>query len=57
MIVTGDEDLKSRLKQETENLQADATVVTQDDLAKIERRVGFRVRAALWLVEALGGAL
>jgi CDP-diacylglycerol--glycerol-3-phosphate 3-phosphatidyltransferase len=57
MIVTGNEDLKRRLKQEAENLQANATVTTQDDLSKIERRVGFRVRASLWLVEALGGAL
>jgi CDP-diacylglycerol--glycerol-3-phosphate 3-phosphatidyltransferase len=57
MVVTGDEGLKARLKQETENLQANATVVTQDDLAKVDRRVGFKVRAALWLVEALGGAL
>ncbi|EXJ83848.1 phosphatidylserine synthase [Capronia coronata CBS 617.96] len=57
MVVTGDEGLKARLKQETENLQANATVVTQDDLAKIDRRVGLKVRLALWLVEALGGAL
>lgn len=57
LIVTGDEDLKARLRKETENLQENASVVTQDDLAKIERRVGFRVRASLWLVEALGGAL
>jgi len=57
MIVTSDEDLKLRLKKEMENLQADATVVTQDDLAKIDRRVGLRVRLSLWLVEALGGAL
>lgn len=57
MIVTADEDLKTRLKKETQNLQADATVATQDDLAKIERRVGLRVRLSLWLVEALGGAL
>ncbi|KIW76022.1 hypothetical protein Z517_10767 [Fonsecaea pedrosoi CBS 271.37] len=57
MIMTGDEGLKRRLKEETKNLQRDATVVTQDDLAKIDRRVGLKVRLALWLVEALGGAL
>ncbi|RVX71505.1 hypothetical protein B0A52_05077 [Exophiala mesophila] len=57
LIVTGDEDLKARLRKETENLQENASVVTQDDLSKIERRVGFKVRASLWLVEALGGAL
>lgn len=57
MVVTGDDGLKARLKQETENLQANAAVVTQDDLARVERRVGLKVRLALWLVEALGGAL
>ena len=57
MVVTGDEDLKKRLKAETEWLQKDAQVTTQDDLMKIDRRVGFKVRAAMWLVERLGGAL
>jgi len=57
MIVTGDDDLKDRLRKETENLEANASVTTQDDLAKIDRRVGLKVRLALWLVEALGGAL
>ena len=57
LILTGDDGLKKKLKAETEWLQKDATVVTQDDLAKVDRRVGLRVRLSLWLVEALGGAL
>lgn len=57
LILTSDETLKRKLKQETEWLQKDATVATQDDLARVDRRVGLRVRLALWLVEALGGAL
>ena len=57
MVVTGDEDLKKKLKAETEWLQEDAKIATQDDLMKIDRRVGFKVRAAMWLVEKLGGAL
>jgi len=57
MIVTADQSLKARLRKEVEHLQEDATVATQDDLARVDRRVGFRVRLALWLVEALGGAL
>ena len=57
LVVTGDEALKRRLKAEVAWLEKDATVTTQDDLMKIERRVGARVRAALWLVERLGGAL
>ncbi|KAK6380084.1 CDP-diacylglycerol--glycerol-3-phosphate 3-phosphatidyltransferase [Exophiala oligosperma] len=57
MVLTGDEKLKAKLKKETENLETDATVATQDTLARIDRRVGLKVRFALWLVEALGGAL
>ncbi|KIW71008.1 hypothetical protein PV04_03231 [Phialophora macrospora] len=57
MILTGNEGLKKRLKGEVENLEADATVATQDTLARVDRRVGLKVRLALWLVEALGGAL
>ena len=57
MIVTGDEGLKKKLKEETEWLQRDAQVTTQDDLMKVERRVGFKVRMAMWMVEKLGGAL
>ena len=57
MIVTGDEGLKKRLQEETEWLQKDATVTTQDDLMKVDRRVGLKVRVAMWLVEKLGGAL
>lgn len=57
IIVTGNDELKCKLKAETEWLQEDATVTTADDLMKIDRRVGFKVRASLWLVERLGGAL
>ena len=57
MVVTGNEDLKRRLKEETEWLQADASATTMDELIKNDRRVGFKVRVAMWLVEKLGGAL
>lgn len=57
LVITADEELKRKLKAETEWLEKDATVTTRDDLMKIDRRVGARVRAALWLVERLGGAL
>lgn len=57
LIMTGDEELKRKLRAETEWLENDATVTTQDDLMKVDRRVGARVRASLWLVERLGGAL
>jgi CDP-diacylglycerol---glycerol-3-phosphate 3-phosphatidyltransferase len=57
MILTADPELKKKLKAETEWLQKDATVTTIDDLRMVDRRVGFKVRAAMWLVERLGGAL
>ena len=57
MIVTSDDRLKRKLREETEWLQRDASVTTQDDLMRVERRVGLKVRLAMWLVEKLGGAL
>ena len=57
LVVTGDTDLQRKYKEETEWLQRDAVVTTQDDLMKVDRRVGFKVRIAMWLVEKLGGAL
>lgn len=57
VVVTGNEDLKRRLKEETDWLQKDAAVATPEDLMKIDRRVGIKVRVAMWLVEKLGGAL
>lgn len=44
MVLTGNEELKRKLKAETEWLQKDATVATQDDLMRIDRRVGMKVR-------------
>lgn len=57
LVVTGDKELQRKYKEETEWLQRDAVVVTKDDLMKVERRVGLKVRVAMWLVEKLGGAL
>lgn len=57
MVVTADETLQRKLKNEVDWLEKDATVTTQDDLAKVDRRVGAKVRASLWIVEKLGGAL
>jgi CDP-diacylglycerol--glycerol-3-phosphate 3-phosphatidyltransferase len=57
LIVTRDEDLKRRLKEEQEWLAKDAEVVSRDDLMTVERRVGIRVRVAMWIVKILGGEL
>jgi CDP-diacylglycerol--glycerol-3-phosphate 3-phosphatidyltransferase len=57
LVVTADEDLKRRLGEETKWLQKDAEPISRDDLRKVERRVGWNVRLAMWLVQVLGGAL
>ncbi len=57
LIVTRDEDLKKRLGQEQLWLQEHARPVTQDDFAKNDRRVSFKVRVAMWIVQLVGGAL
>ncbi|EEH06145.1 CDP-diacylglycerol-glycerol-3-phosphate 3-phosphatidyltransferase [Histoplasma capsulatum G186AR] len=57
VVVTSDESLTRRLSEETEWLQKDATALSRDDLRKVERRVGWNVRLAMWIVEKVGGAL
>ncbi|KAI1444619.1 hypothetical protein F5Y02DRAFT_153299 [Annulohypoxylon stygium] len=57
LIVTRDPDLKKRLGDEQKWLQEYANPVTLDDFAKTERRVGLKVRIAMWIVSLVGGAL
>lgn len=57
LIVTENEELKERLGREQRSLQEHTTIVTRDDFAKADRRVGFKVRAAMMIVQLLGGAL
>ncbi|KAI1799481.1 hypothetical protein F4811DRAFT_96424 [Daldinia bambusicola] len=57
LIVTEDGDLKKRLGDEQKWLQEYASPVTLDDFAKTERRVGLKVRIAMWIVSLVGGAL
>ncbi|QKX60914.1 uncharacterized protein TRUGW13939_08060 [Talaromyces rugulosus] len=57
LVVTSDEKLKKRLGEETEWLQKDARPVSREDLRRTERRVGWNVRLAMWIVEKVGGAL
>lgn len=56
-IVTKDEDLKARLREERDGLQDHARTVGMDEFVKMERRVGINVRIAMWIVQAVGGAL
>lgn len=57
VIVTEDERLKGRLREERDGLQEYAGKVGLDDFLKTERRVGIRVRIAMWIVGLVGGAL
>ena len=57
LVVTNDKDLKRKLGEETEWLQKDAKVISREDLMRTERRVGWNVRLAMWIVEKVGGAL
>ncbi|KAJ0160512.1 CDP-diacylglycerol--glycerol-3-phosphate 3-phosphatidyltransferase [Colletotrichum tanaceti] len=57
MILTKDEDLKRRLGEEQTWLQDHAERVTREDFSKNERRVGLQVRIAMWIAQAVGGAL
>ena len=56
-IVTADEGLKARLKEERDGLEEHAQKVGMDDFIGIERRVGIKVRVAMWIVGLVGGAL
>ena len=57
VIVTRDEGLKGRLREEKDHLQDYAGRVGMDDFVKVDRRVGIHVRIAMWIVKAVGGAL
>ncbi|KAH7369390.1 hypothetical protein B0T11DRAFT_223827 [Plectosphaerella cucumerina] len=57
LVLTRDEDLKKRLAAEQTWLQEHAKGVTRDDFATNERRVGLKVRVAMWIVSLVGGAL
>lgn len=57
VVVTTNEQLKQRLGEEAQWLQEDAKPVSRDDLRKTERRVGWNVRLAMWIVNVVGGAM
>lgn len=57
LVVTTNEGLRRRLAEEQAWLQEHAAPVGLDDFAKMERRVGLKVRAAMWIVSLVGGQL
>ena len=57
IVVTKDEALMRKLKREEELLMGHTSPVKVADLETKERKAGWRVRVAMWLVKVLGGAL
>lgn len=57
LVLTTDEALKRRLGEESQWLQKDASAISREDFRRTERRVGWNVRLAMWIVEKVGGAL
>lgn len=57
LVITQDEGLKQLWKREEEALLARSREVGEEELAGKERRAGWRVRLAMWIVGVVGGAL
>lgn len=57
LVVTGDEGLMSRLAEEERWLLRYSRGVDLEEFRRTERRVGWHVRVAMWVVQILGGAL
>ncbi|PMD43682.1 hypothetical protein L207DRAFT_510191 [Hyaloscypha variabilis F] len=56
-IATSDPALQERLREERDGLGEYADVVTREEFERSERRVGIKVRVAMWIVGIVGGAL
>jgi CDP-diacylglycerol---glycerol-3-phosphate 3-phosphatidyltransferase len=57
VLVTRDEGLMKRLGDEEQWLKDYARVVDENEYKKEDRKVSWKVRAAMWTVKVLGGAL
>ncbi|KAL9612430.1 MAG: hypothetical protein Q9167_002978 [Letrouitia subvulpina] len=57
LVVTSDQGLMHKWRREEEELLRYTTEVNEQDLKVKERRAGWRVKAAMWIVKAVGGAL
>jgi CDP-diacylglycerol--glycerol-3-phosphate 3-phosphatidyltransferase len=57
VILTRDEGLMKKLAEERDGLQEYAAKVDIDNFVNVERRVSWKVRVAMWIVGAVGGAL
>lgn len=54
LVVTEDDGLKRRLKDEVGWLLENSTEATMNDFRRSDRQVSLKVKLALWLVETLG---
>jgi CDP-diacylglycerol--glycerol-3-phosphate 3-phosphatidyltransferase len=58
LVLTTNKDLQQRLGEEERHLREEyAKPVDMDEFSRTERRVGWKVRVALWIVGLVGGAL
>ena len=57
MVVTSDEGLMRKWKMEEEMLKKPSRQATELELEGKDRRAGWRVRVAMWIVRMVGGAL
>lgn len=57
LVVTDDEVLMRKWRREEEGLRAWTMEVGEKELGGEERRAGWRVRVAMWIVKVVGGSL
>lgn len=57
LVVTDDEGLMRKWRREEEGLMEWTREVGEEELGGKERRAGWRVRVAMWIVKVVGGAL
>ena len=57
LVVTSDEGLRRKWKGEEEALLGQSREMREEELSGAERRAGWRVRVAMWIVKIVGGAL
>lgn len=57
IVVTSDEELMRKWKKEEEVLLHPSRQVEEQELAGKERRAGWKVRSAMWIVKLAGGSL
>ena len=57
LVVTDDEGLMRKWKREEEGLREFTREIGESELEGEERRAGWKVRVAMWIVKLVGGSL